>query len=306
MTGRRLRPKQRRVTDRPASLSPFIAALAGIALFSAMDAAIKSAALSVGAYSAYLLRCLIGFALIAPFWWRGARSRPSPATLRIHLLRGVVVAFMGWSFFFALVRLPLAEAIAISFIAPLVALYLAAVLLGERIGPRAIVAALFGLAGVLIIVGGRMGRERMSEDALVGLAAIALSALLYAWNLVLQRQQALVAGPIEVCTFQNGVVSLVLLIGAPFLLRLPTGTVWLEIGAGAVLAVGAALCLAWAYARAEAQALVPIEYSGFVWAALFGWLYLGEAVSATTVMGAMLIVIGCWIATRRRTELTAL
>lgn len=266
----------------------------------------KSASIAIGAYSAYLLRCLIGFAVIAPFWWWNNRKLPARSVLRIHLIRGVVVAFMGWTFFAALVRLPLAEAIAISFVAPLIALYLAAWLLGEKIQPKAIVAALLGLAGVVIIVGGRIGRERMTDEALTGLLLVGISALLYAWNLVLQRQQALVASPSEVSTFQNGIVSLVLLVGAPFLLVLPQGGVWLEIGAGALLAVGAALFLAWAYARAEAQRLVPVEYTGFLWASLFGWLYFRETVGPTTVAGAMLIIVGCWIATRRRPEQSAL
>ncbi len=286
-------------------LAPYAATVIGICLFSAMDTVMKSASIAVGAYSAYLLRCVIGFALIAPVWWWRGRRWPGREAMRIHLIRGVVVAFMGWTFFFALVRLPLAEAIAISFIAPLIALYLAAVWLEEKIEPKAVIAALLGLAGVLVIVGGRIGRERMTDEATIGLVAILGSAILYAWNLVLQRQQALVASPSEVSTFQNGIVALVLLAGAPFLLVLPQGRVWLELGAGAVLAVGAALCLAWAYRRAEAQALVPIEYTGFLWAALFGWLAFGEPVSATTVAGAVLIVIGCWIATRKPTEQSA-
>lgn len=283
-------------------LRPVFATIAGIALFSAMDAAIKGAALEIGAYSAYFLRCVIGFAIIAPIWRARGGQWPSRGVLKIHLLRGVVVAFMGWTFFISLVRLPLAEAIALSFIAPLIALYLAAVLLGEKIERRAIIAALLGLAGVLVIIGGKIGGERMSDEALLGLIALLLSAVLYAWNLVLQRQQALVASPTEISTFQNGVVALVLGLGAPLLLVVPEGKVWLDITLGAALAVGAAIMLSWAYARAQAQALVPIEYTGFLWASLFGWWLFGEQVTLSTAMGAVLIVIGCWIATRRRPE----
>lgn len=288
-------------------LLPFLACAAGIALFSAMDAVMKSAALAVGAYSAFFLRCLIGFAMIAPVWWVQARKWPARNVLRVHIVRGVVVAFMGWSFFFSLTRLPLAEAIALSFIAPLIALYLAAVMLGEQIERKAIVAALLGLAGVIVIVAGRVGRERMTEDAILGLIALILSAVLYAWNLVLQRQQALLASPSEASTFQNGICAGVLALGSPFLLVLPQEkVVWINLVGGAALAVGAALCLTWAYRRAEAQKLVPIEYTGFLWAALFGWLVFGEQVSTSTVAGAVLIVIGCWIATRARPEQTAI
>ena len=59
------------------------------------------------------------------------------------------------------------------------------------------------------------------------------------------------------------------------------------------------MTIAWAYARAEAQALLPVEYSGFCWAALFGWLFFGERVSAGTLAGVVMIVIGTYIAVTR-------
>jgi S-adenosylmethionine uptake transporter len=279
-------------------LVPVLATVIGIGLFSGMDAVMKSASLAVGAFSAYFLRCVIGFAIIAPVWKLAGGTWPAKDVMRIHLIRGVVTAFMGWSFFFSLTSLPLAEAIALSFIAPLIALYLAAVLLGEKIRRQAIGAGVLGLAGVIVIVGGKLGRESMSDAALIGLATLLLSAVLYAWNLVLQRQQALVANPAEVSTFQNGIVACVLLAGTPFLLVIPQGPQWSTIVAGAVLAVGAALFLSWAYARAETQVLVPIEYTGFLWAVLFGWLMFDETVGISTIAGAVLIVIGCWIATK--------
>ena len=61
----------------------------------------------------------------------------------------------------------------------------------------------------------------------------------------------------------------------------------------------AAALLGWANAREEAQVLVAMEYSGFLWAALFGWLFFAETVTPTVLMGTLLIVIGCAIATRR-------
>jgi S-adenosylmethionine uptake transporter len=66
------------------------------------------------------------------------------------------------------------------------------------------------------------------------------------------------------------------------------------------------MALSWGYARAEAQALVPIEYTGFAWAALFGWLLFGEPVSWATVAGVTLIVAACWISARRPGLQTAL
>ena len=290
-----------------ASAAPVLATIAGIALYSAMDAVMKGAALAVGAYSAYLLRCLIGAALTGPVWWASTRRFPRGRVLRIHLVRGVVGAFMGWSFFAAITRLPLAEAIAISFIAPLIALYLAAAVLGETVRPRAVWGAVLGFAGVLVIVGGRIGRGAFDGESLIGIALILGSAVLFAGNLILQRQQALVAPPLEASAFGNGTVTLILLVGAPVLLEMPQGRgLWITLLLAALLAIGAAMLLTWAYARSETQRLVPIEYTGFLWASLLGWLMFAEPLGPATLVGTVLIVAGCLIATRQgRTEQTA-
>ncbi len=97
-----------------------------------------------------------------------------------------------------------------------------------------------------------------------------------------------------------------LLTAAPWLLVWPAPGSLAIIALAAGLAVTALLLLSWAYARAEAQVLVPTEYTGFLWAALFGWLYFGERVTPAIVGGALLIVAGCWIAARQRTVQTAL
>ena len=183
-----------------APLAPVLAVTLGVALFGGMDAAIKSASLAVGVYTALLLRNVIGVALILPVWLAGRRALPSRAALKLHALRSAVNAGMALLFFVAVVRLPIAESIALSFIAPIVALYLAAVMLGETIRRRALYASLLGLAGVVVVVAGRLDSGPVSGEAdretWIGLAAILASALLYAVNLVLQRKQALLAPPI--------------------------------------------------------------------------------------------------------------
>lgn len=287
-------------------LLPFAVTLAAVGLFSLMDALMKGAALAVGAYSALLLRNAIGLALIAPVWLAAPGGWPTRAAMRVHLLRGLVAAAMAFTFFWGIARIPLAEGIALSFVAPLVALYLAAILLGERVQPGAVGASLAGLAGVAVIAFGRVGTGGWSEEAAWGTGSVLVSSLLYAWNLVLQRQQALAARPIEVATFQTGIVGLVLLLFAPIAFTLPERSSWPVIAGAAALALAAVLLLAWSYARAEAQALVPLEYSGFLWAALFGWLFFAEGVTWPVLVGAGLIVGACWIAAPRKpTEQTA-
>ena len=278
---------------------PFLAGTCGIALFSVMDAVMKSASLQVGAYNAMLFRSGFGILLMLPLWrWSGGRWPQAPA-LKLHALRGAISAGLATSFFWGLVRLPLAEAIALSFIAPLIALYLAAVMLGEKVGRNAVTASLVGFAGVLVIGAGRLGREALSEDAMLGIAAVLLSAVLYAFNLIFQRKQAQIASPQEVALFQMAFAGLFLSLAAPWFAVVPSLPALGEIATGAALAAVSLMLLSWAYGRAEAQVLLPIEYTAFIWAALFGWLVFAETVTAETMAGVVLIVIGCWIAARK-------
>ena len=195
---------------------------------------------------------------------------PAPAARKVHLQRGIVVVFMSYLFFWGLARVPLAEAIALSFIAPIIALYLAAVFLGETIHRNAIYASLLGFGGVLVIAWGRASGD-----------------------------QALLAGPLEISFSQNLIVGTSFLLLAPFFAVLPDRASLPYIGAGAVLSVISALFIAWGYRRAEAKYLINLEYSAFIWAAIFGWLFFREPITLTTVAGALLIVAGCYLATRR-------
>jgi S-adenosylmethionine uptake transporter len=278
---------------------PFLVAASGIALFSVMDAVMKTASLAVGAYNAMLFRSAFGVLFMLPLWRLSGGRWPQGPALRLHALRGAISAGLATSFFWGLIRLPLAEAIALSFIAPLIALYLAAAMLGEKISRNAVIASLLGFAGVLVIGAGRLGREALSEDAMWGIAAVLLSAVLYAFNLIFQRQQAQLASPQEVALFQMGFAGLFLVLAAPWLAVPPNLPTLGWIATGAALAAVSLMLLSWAYGRAEAQVLLPIEYTAFVWAALFGWLFFAEAVTLETMAGVALIVIGCWIAARR-------
>jgi S-adenosylmethionine uptake transporter len=270
-------------------LPVFMAALA-VASLSLMDAFMKSAALAVGALTASWLRSVIGTGIALPLWLARGGRWPQRHVLKLHLQRSVVATFMALAFFYALTKLPLAEAIAISFIAPLIALYLARILLGETIRREAIAASLLGFAGTLVIV---------DRDAALGLAAMLFSALLYAYGFILIRRQSQVAGPAEIATFHSGVSVVLLGVAAPFVFEMPERATLIDLGAAAALTVVGAMAFAWAYARAEAQVLVPLEYSGFLWASLFGWLFFAEQLTLPTVIGTAIIIASCWLATRR-------
>lgn len=275
----------------------FAVAAAGVGTFSLMDAAMKDLSISVGAYNAVLWRNLAGCLMAGTLFLVTGQGWPARENLRLHLWRSFIVAGMAVSFFWAIAVLPLAEAIGLSFIAPVIALYLAAILLGEKIGREAILASVAGLAGVSVILYGKFSGH-YSSDALWGALAVLFSAILFAYNLILARQQAQAAGPIEIAFFQNLLTASVLALAAPwFLAPLVVAKVPMLLTA-ASLAIFSLLLMSWAYARAEAQILIPVEYTAFVWAVLFGWVFFAEPVTLTTLIGTALIVGGSLIAAR--------
>lgn len=277
---------------RPSIILPFGSASFGIASFSIMDVIMKSLSINLGAYNACLWRSIASTAMMGFIFALQRRKLPVWSTMKLHLLRGTCSAGMMFLFFWGLVFVPLAEAIALSFIAPLITLYLAAVLLKEQIGARAIAATVIGFVGVIIIVLGRIGGHHGPNSGM-GVLAILASAVLYAFNLILQRQQAQVAAPIEVALFNAAIVTIIFAGGALRFAHLPPVPQLPGIIGAALLASVSLLALSWAYARAEAKVLIPVEYTAFIWAAIFGYLYFNEAVTTRTLIGAVFIIIGC-------------
>jgi len=219
--------------------------------------------------------------------------------MKLHISRGALSTVMGFLFFWGLGRVPIAQAIALAFIAPLIALYLAAVMLKETVGRRTVGASLVAFAGVLVIFVGQAQAD-LGREATIGSIAILVSAVCYAFNIILMRQQSLAAGPTEIAFFQSVTVTLILGALVPFVgVPLPAATDWPWILFAAILAISSLLILSWAYARAEASYLAATEYTAFLWAALFGWLVFNEALSPFTLAGAMMIVAGCILAARK-------
>lgn len=288
-------------TMRPATTTAaaFLAACLGIGLYAVMDGLMKGLGLAITAYAALFWRLVAGCAIAVPLYAASRPALPPIRVIRVHFARSMVVAVMAIAFFWGITKVPLAEAIALSFIAPLIALGLAALFLKERVGARSVIGSLLGLAGVGVILIGQLGAAH-GEAALLGMAAVLVSAVFYAVNLVIARHQAQIARPLEIAAFQNVFVLALFVPAAPLLLVVPGPEQIPAIVAAAALAIVSLLLLSWAYARAEAQVLLPVEYTAFIWASLMGWWMFGEKLTLATVAGTILIVAGCLLAVRGR------
>jgi len=276
----------------------FAAGVLAIATFSCMDAVIKALSLGIGPYNALLWRSVAGTVMSgALFVGRGVR--PNRAMLAVHVKRSVAAGCSVLLFFWGLVRIPMAEGVALTFLAPVFAILLAVPMLGERARPRALGACALAFAGVLVIVAGKRG-EAMGSEAMHGAIACIVASVFYAYNLVLLRRSAQKAGPIEITFFTNLVMLCLYGLAAPWAGNLPAAGHWWQIALGALLGIVSSLLLSWAYSHAETQAIVPVEYTAFIWAAFFGWLVFGEQLVVLTVVGAVMIIGGCLIAVRAR------
>ena len=285
-----------RVAQHP--VQAFTAALGAVSVLSIMDATMKHLVLAIGLLSVSVWRSLANLILSAAMYLPGKRAWPTRRTLAIHVSKGVIVTVMAGLFFWGIARIHLAQALALTFIAPLIALLLAALFLGEQVGRRTIAGAVGAFTGVIVIVLGQ-AQSGVGSEALLGSSAIIGSALCYAVNIVMMRWQALNARPLEINFFQSATVMVMwlcaLAVAGPPLW--PAGE-WHWIVIASVLSTLGTLLFAWAYARGPASYLSVTEYSGFLWASALGWLVFGERVSLYTLAGAVFIVGGCLVAAR--------
>ncbi len=282
------------------SLRPFAQAATGIAALCALDVAVKGLSLSYAVGYAVLGRYVFGsiFALLV-WWWQG-RPVLTRAMLPAHLVRGLLIAITAFLFFFSLTRLGMAEAITLSFIAPLLIPPLAHLFLGEKMRGPVVVAALIGFGGVLITV---QGAPAFTGDRSLAVAAILGAAITYALAAIVMRARAASDGS-TLLTLTGALFPMLLLspaaIGAP----LPT---WEALGLAAMAGLLGNLgiqLLARAYAGAEAQALGVLEFTALPWAALFGWLFFDQAVRPQVWAGAVVIFGAClWASRAGRTRL---
>ncbi|WP_326525771.1 DMT family transporter [Sphingomonas sp.] len=275
----------------------FAVAAIGIFVFACMDAVMKGLVIALGVYTTMIWRTFAGVAISGTLYAATRAPWPSRAAMRLHLIRGAVTVVMALTFFWGLARVPMAQAIALAFIAPVIALFLAALILKERVPRGSVIACVLAAIGVGLILTGQ-ARAELGPEALKGTIAILFSALCYAFNIVLMRAQALVAGPVEVAFWQSLIVFACLVPAAPWFAHVPDAAHWPVIVLAAVFATVSLLLLGWAYQHGSASYLAPTEYTSFVWAAILGWIVFAETLSSWTVAGAALIVGGCVVAAR--------
>ena len=156
-----------------------LSALIAVVFFSINDATIKFLSGDYALHQIVLIRSLIGLAIllaiIVPL--QGGFGVLRTNRLGMHMLRGFCVVAANTTFFLGLAVLPLADAVAVFFVSPLLITAFSALLLGEQIGPRRLIAVALGMLGVLIMV--RPGAEGFNAALMLPILAAVAYALLH-------------------------------------------------------------------------------------------------------------------------------
>ncbi len=277
----------------------------GIFIFSTQDAIIKLLSGDYAVTQAIVVRSLVSLPILAAMAARerGLRSLVS-RNLGALLARGAMLLVCYTTYYMAFPALPLAEAIALFYISPIFVTLLAGPMLGERVGWRSWLAVIVGFLGVLAIV--RPGSDLFEPAALLSL----VSAASYAAAMVYARRLGAVESA-SVMAFHQAAVYLIgalaiaglcaelglTKLGHPsldFLVRpwtTPTPRDLALMAACGVIAAVAMSLLTQAYRMAEANLVTVFEFTGMIWAPLWGYLIFAEVPRASTLLGMLLIVM---------------
>ena len=255
-------------------------------LLAGMDVTAKYLALELPVllvlWGRYFFHTVITFSVYAgkrrSFQFLRAR-RPGLQLIRAASLFGAT-SFM----YVAITRMPLGDAAAIQFMAPVLVTLLSGLFLGEHVGPRRLAAVVVAFVGVLLVA--RPGSGVLGWSALLPVA----TAILLAVYMVMTRVIRTKDDPAATTFYSTAVGALVLTALVPFFWQELTLFQWgLMITMGMAGAIGHFL-LVQAFHSAEASMLAPFTYSQVVGAILWGFFIFGDVPSLWTAGGATLII----------------
>jgi len=212
-----------------------------------------------------------------------------------QLLRGVALLASSLFFISGLRFLPIAEASATGFVAPLFVTALSIVFLGERVGLRRWLATAAGLIGVLIIL--RPGTSAFHPAAFFPL----VSALAWACTLIMTRLMSGRERAATIMTYSSIAGVCILTAMVPLVWVAPS---WHDVLFGIFIGVASTAgqwIVVLAFRYADASVLAPFSYTQLLWVSILGFLVFGEVPDAWTVTGAAFIVAsGLYTAHRER------
>lgn len=253
-------------------------------LFSCMGLAIRFISEDIGEVQIIFIRNMIILTMFAPALLTGG-VRPGLLEHRyLYLLRGAVSVAGMYGFFASIRALELPLVVALTFTVPLMTAALAALFLGEKVGPRRWAGMAAGLLGAVVIIRPFGGS--------VSLPMVIMLATAFTWAVsgVLVKAMTEKRGPEDItCGMCITMVPFCLIL-LPFCEWRPlSGQDWLLIAFLGFCALEAQICVAASFARADVSAVLPFDFFRLVFAGILAYIFLGEVMDIYTLAGALII-----------------
>lgn len=271
--------------------------LCGIALFATGEAVVKYLTAGYDVMQVVWARYTFhGLLFLLIFSATGLRRQIVTQRPWLQLGRSVLLLAATMLFFTAVSYLPLADAVSINFVSPLLVTALSIPLLGERVDARRWLAILVGFAGVLIII--RPGLGVMHWAAVLPLGTAVCYALYQILTRIAQRTEDARAS----LFWTSAVGVLVTSAWAPFAWTPPTPVGWsLMVGIGLLFGFGHYLLIK-AFEIARASTLSPFGYTQLIWVTILGYLVFGNFPDRFTVFGGAVVIASGLYIWRRETR----
>lgn len=221
---------------------------------------------------------VVAFAMLGPSIF--ATRHPA-----LQFGRGLLAVTSAVCFVFAVKFVPLADAVAISFVAPFLVTAMGALFLGETVGPRRWAAVIVGFCGALIVI--RPGLGVMHPAGFL----VIVAATAFAARQVLSRHLAKDDRTVTTVAYTALVSTVVLTLPLPLFWTTPeVGMQWALLLGMAVFAALGELLIIKSLEIAHASVLAPVHYSLLIWGTFWGWLVFEQLPDIWTWVGAGVIV----------------
>lgn len=216
---------------------------------------------------------------------------------RLHLTRGLFGVVTMAASFVSLIYLPVANAQALGFLAPVLTLPLAAIMLKEKLSPAIISAVLLGLAGVILILFNAL--EIPGEGALIGVIAGLIYAFLMAFLRVYVKNMTRTESTATIAFYFALSGSLVGLATIIFGWTLPNATQWLMLCGAGLLGGLAHIAGTESVRLAPVSVVAPFDFTGLIWAAGFDIILFRHFPAPIAIAGMLMITAAALIVTIR-------
>lgn len=267
--------------------------LGAMILFSTMGVFIKLSSSQLHPLEVVFFRNFLALFFLTPWIFHQRATVFKSNRKKLYTLRAVFNVVGMAAGFTALTLIPLAEATALSFTAPLFATLGAALILGEIVRQRRIIAIFFGFVGMLIIL--RPGIEAVSPGALLAIA----NAITIAITVLIVKKLTTTEKPITIVAYMALLQTPMALIPALFYWEWPSLITWTWLfclaGAGTI----GHLMYTKAIQLAEVSQLQPIDFVRLPIIALFGYIVFAEQPSIWVWIGGAVIFLSTAYVTHR-------